>query len=371
MEQIKEEIVGELYALRGELSVISREADEIEENDILSDQYRPPIQAAEQEVSWINSDIISHKQKLTECTQAYTSHRFTYNDDLKAKIKSERQQSGNVTSYLLGLVGGLGGFISFILFGFYFTFAIVLSCIVITAEVVILLLFLQYRNKTKKNATQQLDNQIRELESEVATAKREIEKEQEIINGLEQEKANKKEQAKKIRQECEADIEYYRELSQDIAQSALLYYKALEEVFGKLLNPVDWQHIDLIIYYLQTGRADSLKECLQLVDRQKQTNEIVHAVQQASDRICGEIRSGFAALGKAMVICFNAVSSQISALSIQIANQHSEHMNALQRLTVQNSEMLSATQLTAALQEKAKVTSEQLIKDVKFIKSRV
>lgn len=169
-------------------------------------------------------------------------------------------------------------------------------------------------------------------------------------------------------QQRDCNIAMYNDNIAAHVEIAMSYNCVLEDHFSPMLNPSDWENIDLCIYYLQTGRAESIKECLQLVDRQRQTNEIVNAVQQASDRICSEIHSGFTALGKTMIKCFNSVSAQLESISSQIANEHNEVINALNRINNNNSAILSATQLNNALLAKANMSSEQLANDLHYIK---
>lgn len=127
--------------------------------------------------------------------------------------------------------------------------------------------------------------------------------------------------------------------------------KKLYELYGEWLDERDWQHIDLIIYYIETHRADSLKEALLLVEREIQTQRIINAIEQATAQICATLRQGFYAIGQAV----NNLSSQLLAMqkiqSAQMAN------------------LTSAVNFNNALQAKANVTSKQLMQDVSAIRS--
>ncbi|MDE7082381.1 MAG: hypothetical protein K2O89_01595 [Clostridia bacterium] len=46
----------------------------------------------------------------------------------------------------------------------------------------------------------------------------------------------------------------------------------LENTYGDILNYRDWDKLDMIIYLLETYRADTIKEALQLIDREQQSN---------------------------------------------------------------------------------------------------
>ena len=112
-----------------------------------------------------------------------------------------------------------------------------------------------------------------------------------------------------------------------------------------------------VIFYFETRRADSVKESLQLVDKEMQTRRIVKTIQEASEQICSTIRDGFVTLNNNITNCFTALSNQL-------ASQHSRNLALLQGLT-------TSVNLNNALQAKANKTSEQLMDDVKHIRNYV
>lgn len=141
------------------------------------------------------------------------------------------------------------------------------------------------------------------------------------------------------------------------------YAVALAQQFAPVLNIADWKNTDLIIFYMQTGRADTMKEALQQADRQRQTDSIINEVRNATRAIVSEINSGFAALGQAMVSCFSVLSSQMSST-------HARTMNAMGQIQSQNAELISQAKLNNALQAKANVTSDKLCNDLSYIKDK-
>lgn len=135
-----------------------------------------------------------------------------------------------------------------------------------------------------------------------------------------------------------------------IQQNAEQFYYGLREEFGNLLDERDWGNVDLIIYCLETGRADSMKEALLWVDKELQTQRIVDTIRQASAQICSTIGRAFAALQSTVTQCFSSLSAQLSVQNAQLA-----------RLT-------QSVNLNNALQEKANVASAQLASDVRQIR---
>ena len=113
----------------------------------------------------------------------------------------------------------------------------------------------------------------------------------------------------------ERDRAYRSKLSQEM-------YNALVAQFKSVLDIRDWEHIDLIIFNFETGRADTLKEALQQVDRRVQTDEIIEAIESAGSSIAATINVTMRELRSDLNKSFNRLSEQL-------AIQHAEQMTAL------------------------------------------
>lgn len=140
-----------------------------------------------------------------------------------------------------------------------------------------------------------------------------------------------------------------------IRDTAAVYYNALQAEFNSFIDERDWQYLDLIIYYFETRRADTVKEALHLVDREIQTQRIQQTIIAAAEQICHTISAGFARLQDTMVYCFNSLSAQIAQSTGRISSQLSD--------------LTSAARMNNALQAKANITSEQLVKAVRQIQT--
>ena len=99
--------------------------------------------------------------------------------------------------------------------------------------------------------------------------------------------------------------------------TASVIYDALKKEYGDYVNVSDWEDLDFLIYYIETGRASDIKEALQLTDRQKQLGDLKNAMQTATNQISRSISSGLQELQGNMVKCFSVVSNQINALNEQ------------------------------------------------------
>lgn len=145
---------------------------------------------------------------------------------------------------------------------------------------------------------------------------------------------------------------------------ALATYNALVSEHSSLLDVRDWQNLDLVIYYLETGRAISIREALQLVDRQRQTDAIVSALGIASQQIRDTIIERTQQLESSIIKCSQVLSAQLSDISFslnKIERNQSISQNYLKDLS-------NEIAISNALKAKANKTSAQLMDDVKQIR---
>ena len=120
-----------------------------------------------------------------------------------------------------------------------------------------------------------------------------------------------------------------------------------------LIDLRDWENVDLLIYYFETGRADDMKEALQLVDRQRQTEMLAKAIAMASEEICKTIHQSMNQLG-------NALAQSFSLLSSQMARQHDELLRGMEEQTAAQKEASEAQIKAIHAQTAAQVTSQEM-----------
>lgn len=127
----------------------------------------------------------------------------------------------------------------------------------------------------------------------------------------------------------------------------------MSKEYGSLLDKRDWENLDLIIYYYETGRADSVKEALQLVDNERRNNALIEAIGIATTEICHSIQS----LGNVMIQGFASLSAQIEAQRVQITDAMSE--------------IVTQQTLSNALLAKANVSSKEMVEQMKKLNLKV
>ena len=89
--------------------------------------------------------------------------------------------------------------------------------------------------------------------------------------------------------------------------------KGMSENYTSIIKSIDWKHIDLLIYYFETGRVDTMKEALILLEQQIMTNQITRSIEIGYKQISENIQ----AFGK-------MISSRLSGIENQISNMSSD-----------------------------------------------
>lgn len=145
---------------------------------------------------------------------------------------------------------------------------------------------------------------------------------------------------------------------------ALALFNVLNENFGKTLDVRDWGNLDMVIYCIETNRADSVKEALQQVDKQRQTDRLAEAISIAGEAISKTVREGLSYLHRDMIKCFTQISDMM-ILQTQAMAAGMMMINAsVNGLSSDIQVMTSASEMNNALLRQANVSSERLIGEV-------
>ena len=128
-------------------------------------------------------------------------------------------------------------------------------------------------------------------------------------------------------------------------------YNAVAEQFSALLDTRDWAYLDYIIFCFETNRCDTMRDALLQTDRQRQTDEIVAAVDNTCKVICEAIRHNADRIVSTLEKKFSALFTRMDK-----ANGY------LQSIA-------NSSAMMVALQEQANRTSIQIMNDVSALRS--
>lgn len=302
----KNALLGDLYALRAGMSAISVERDKfsVKEKAYSDAKY--------------DADHASYAYKKAEDTISYCNEYDRKDSLQKTEEKTElgsKFQMAVIGSLSVGIIGALIPWIFYLLTGdnkqdseygysFWKEYLIASACIfgiifIVGLAVAIIIRVSNGRDLQKRVGQSKQD--IKDAKARLSQAYAECDR------------------TKKTLAIVSKDYEQAKSVSTKLSQEM---YDALVAQFKSVLDIRDWEHIDLIIFNFETGRADTLKEALQQVDRRVQTDEIIDAIDVAAQSLSSTIRATMSELR-------SDLNKSFGKLSEQLATQHAEQMAAL------------------------------------------
>lgn len=364
MDTKKQDTIAKLYALRAGLSVISQKKDAV------SSIYAQ----CDKSISAYNRQQTQEKNERENVEKQLESAQIRINSKTHSNVLK-------FTANILLLILSLGLLIVIGLYAFYSTYCQVMldssemepwwdglsfftfipACIL---TVVALVFFIIRLIKFIANTTDIIKSThinrsiIREARSNIPKYENQIKEIETRLSTIQSYKDTAKKKA------SIASLPYITECN--------IIDKALIKSFSTFIDPRDWEHIDLIIFFMESGRADSMKEALQQVDQEVRTNRIIGAIQNAGIQISQAISEGLSSMQTTMVKCFSIISTQINIISTQQMNALAQLSNRINDISGQLkavSTNLNNINFSKALSAKSNATSEQLISDVHYMRT--
>ena len=142
------------------------------------------------------------------------------------------------------------------------------------------------------------------------------------------------------------------------------FYSSYLSNFTNVLDERDWKNLDLVIFILETRRADTLKEALQQVDMYRHTEKIAKAIENATVAICNTIRQESDRISLAIGNCVDSINSRLQI----IAHNQGALRDELKLVNDNIQKSINATELQNALIAKSNETSEQMAMDIAKIR---
>lgn len=339
----KNEILSNLYALRAGMSVISQEKDKVE-------QVNKTIQKHKQNSSQITAKI---QEKINDVNQEINRlNNLAHSTHANPKKYATRGEV--VRPYLIKFSAfaaiALGVCLTTVILNIALTLALGVEIFLLSLCVLSIVKAALSGKEYHKMVSERYKSINKYIKS-IHDAPAQLVETRKQLEPIQQSLKNENLELNKKIQESNIQIDFYRQKSQRLIS-------AMQAEHENVLDIRDWHHIDLIIFYFETGRADNIKEALQLVDRQVQNNAIVSAINTAGVQIQNTIRTGLQDLQTNMVKCFAHISGQLDEIS--------------QGISVQNAQLAQISQgidLGNALKEKANTNSIQLMQDVNYMRN--
>ena len=371
----KDKLIAKFYTLRAGLSVIAEETDKIKHEEDKVKEACNEIDNAKKE---IRQRIAFNEEKI-QGLKSFISRNASEIKALEEKIEEARNPKLGVWGWILlcwlGFCGSFGivsGIFADYLLERYNTIAVALiPAFFMTVGIYKIAIKLKAQ-KAENTVIKQYNKKIEELRKGIDNATNNI-----SMYASENEKVSERGVSNSIVENfsmMEANFKKYI-LPKSIAFIKSVKQAMLQESNG-VISEYDWQNLDLLIFYLENGRADSLKEAYQLVDKQRQTDQIVSSIREASYHISSAINAGFNRLGALISGCFSNLSKQIQSNHREISDsisslertvkadnrEMSARINNLNSTIMRESDrMVNAQEINNALTKRAKDSSETLV----------
>ena len=237
----------------------------------------------------------------------------------------------------------------------------------------------KFAEKSDDEIIQELNMQIEKIQSQIATYGDKIKR---LSPKIDASKEKLDQVVAAVTEVAETQLGIFKATGKAIYKHARNTYKLLDER--------DWKYLDMFIYMYETGRADSKKEALQLIDQYEQNKRIEEAVYSAGQEVKQTIQRGLSSLRSSMEGCFRGLSMQLSAM-------HSEAMLKMDRIVGRMDDIAEGVgqisgkldsftadigaisaglenvrreiNFNSALKSKASTSSQQLMSDVHYIRT--
>ena len=162
------------------------------------------------------------------------------------------------------------------------------------------------------------------------------------------------------------DISVVNDDIKKIRDNSIAIKQALAESYKDLISPADWQHIDVIMYYLETHRADSIKEALNIIDSKLQFEQLTNVITSSAEAVCGYIQSGFIKLNNNLIKSHEIIMDKLDDIEYKVDANRELIGSTAQVLARGIDRQVSEAKLNNALVKKAHKQIGELLEDMEF-----
>ena len=223
------------------------------------------------------------------------------------------------------------------------------------------------------DAPDQLRNDLKSYRDELAGWKETLDRAtleyNEHLHKLQKRNASEKEQEKHVDafvDKAKYDISVINDDIKKIRNNSIAIKQALIETYKDLLNPADWQHIDVIMYYIETHRADSIKEALNIIDSKLQFEQLTNVVVSSAQAVCGYIQRGFIKLNDNLTLSHNMIMDKLADIECKVDTNTNLIGSTAQILAKGIDRQVTEARLNNALVKKAHKQVGELLEDMEF-----
>lgn len=387
MEEIsKKQIISSLYTIRAGLSQVAQKKEKV-------DGLLPVIEQNRKEHQRDRQRLISLKQKYQSNLDKIPQISFrerelkkeipVLQEELNEERAKENALSSKIKQYKASKYDKVNN--GYLVFSLIFLALIAINILVLvlifkkdwSGWAILVSLFCSFvlfvvaavvinpKEKIKKQE-EQMQLEAKKLHDEIISKESQLSKLKDELRDINKPKYEVAE-TEALRQKLASPAEYLA-LENNVkttTEEGLVIYSALETTYSSLLDTRDWGNVDLLIYYLETNRADTVKEALHCLDEQLRHTELMTLLAMATKEVCSRIESW----GSRISMQLDNVAANQQNILFELQTNQQNITSSMQNISVNLGQLLSETNMQNALIQKQNVSSQKLMEEVSALRS--
>ncbi len=232
----------------------------------------------------------------------------------------------------------------------------------------------QLKERMKSKILEEMDLNIQECNKALEKEKQKFEKYNDNANNVNLSEKKCIESLGELNSKMNKIISFKKKQNQIEGEKINLVYEKLCAQNIDFIHYKDFDKLDYIYFYIETGRASTIMDALNLVDLQIRHEELVNVLKQAvaticfaikttGDKICDEISKYSNVLCEELQGGFSKMDRSLDSLSSELdsMNIHLDSINKNQK------EAISTHELTNSLIEEQNKTCEDMLKNYRYV----
>jgi len=353
----KKEILANLYAIKAGMAAISLEKEKLDQKQLVVDQKTNDCTANLKQQGELKDLIVNDDKKINSGNQAIESAKKTLSNQ-KSGIKEDEKNSNNAVAEvwkkaslsificLMLIIGGIIMIIDYVksMIGTGVDieenmFILVIGATLIAIAFIVLIVTCQKAskdaNQIKKSGNNYQSQQMSMAKSNYNSV---VTAQQDAIKIANNDKENHNNQLVALQNQLpslEAKLssakQAYALTEEVVLPVSNAIYEAMLNKYGEFLDEREWGIVDLLIYYFETGRADTLKEALLHADQQRALQKIVEAVLMANENICQTMDRSLRNLGDRLTLSISTLQTELMVQTDRIVGSNIQTAKAITR----------------------------------------
>ena len=241
-----------------------------------------------------NNEILNINNKILDTTRDYKNledQNLRIHESSKREIHRTKRNSLYLVLSIVTLVGLV---LYFVLFALKFTSDNTALSLFVKGgapliTLIALLFFVALYFRSKKDVVKYFTVEDENVKAQLSINDNLIEEYKKDLRGLEEELQAKKDEYVEFEQSILEVTQKYQNSLKENNETANDIYNMLINNFGDMLNPSEWQNVDLLYYYISINRAETIRDSLKVLANKKLQESFIDDVGDSKEKMHKDI----------------------------------------------------------------------------------